>query len=91
MTYTIRYGEDAIDDLKEIRTWYDEISLSATEKDNITNPFAFSKTGYTDFRRAIIKRFPYKIIFRVTKNIIDVFGVIHFSRSNRYIKRRLKK
>lgn|GEM_PF-4150459 len=59
MGYIIRYADDAIDDLREIRTWYDEISSALTgkfkigfirtEKDIFTNPLAFSKTGYKDF------------------------------------------
>ncbi len=99
--YTIGYSDESVEDLKAIVQHYTEISpaivyrfqdaLLKAEADMLRNPFAFSKVGYKDFRRIIIKRFPYKMTFRIEKNSIQVFCVIHFSRSNKYIKRRLKK
>ena len=99
--FFIRYADEAIDDLKEIRSYYDEINPAITERFReellrteagiLANPFAYSRVPFKDFRRAVVKKFPYKVVYRTEKNIVYVFGIIHFSRSNKHIKTRLKK
>ena len=99
--YFIQYSDSSIEDLREIKEHYREINiifvghfrdaLLATQEEIIRNPFAFSKVNYKDFRRIIIKKFSYKIIYRVEDNIIRVFCITHFSRSSRFMKKRLRK
>jgi plasmid stabilization system protein ParE len=90
-----------IEDLSAIAKHYEEISALLKERlreavlkaetDLLRNPFAFSKVSFKDFRRIILKKFPYKIIYRVEDEKIHVFAVLHQRRSNRNIRKRLKK
>lgn len=100
-SYRIVYESGSIDDLKNIVSWYNEINPSLKEKiqqsiqeaENILlkNPFAFAKIGFHEFRRIILSRFPYKMVFVIEPNdIIRVFAFLHTRRSNKFVKRRLK-
>lgn len=55
------------------------------------NPFSFSniKKG-CKYRKLFVRQFPYKIYYYVKEQEIIVIAIIHTSRSNTYIKRRLK-
>lgn len=55
------------------------------------NPFAYF-TIFGTVRRLALKRFPYKILFTVnTKEAeITILGIVHYKRSNRYLKKRRK-
>jgi hypothetical protein len=46
------------------------------------NPLLFQKT-YKDFRQALIKPYPYHIIYKVEDKIITVYKVIYAGRSPR--------
>ena len=99
--YSILYAKEAIEDLREINSYYKKINPSLSirfkealliaETEILNNPFAWSKVNFRDFRRIVINKFPHKIIFRVEKDLVHVFCVLHFARSNRYMKTRLKK
>jgi len=99
--YTIKYSGESIEDLSAIAKHYKEISISLkvrlkdavlkAEADLLRNPFAFSKVRFKDFRRILLKKFPYKVIYRTEGEKIYVFAVLHQARSNRYIRKRLKK
>ncbi len=100
ISYTIRYSDEAIEDLWIISGYYGQISVSLknrfkdallnSERELLLNPLAFSKVNFQDFRRIKLKKFPYKIIYRIEHNTIYVFCVLHTARSNRYMKKRLK-
>ncbi|MCY7311580.1 MAG: type II toxin-antitoxin system RelE/ParE family toxin [Chitinophagaceae bacterium] len=68
-----------------------EAAVLKTQLDLLRNPFAFSKVNFKDFRRILLKKFPYKMIYRVDGEKIHVFAVFHQARSNRYVRNRLKK
>jgi len=99
--YTIKYSDESIEDLSAIASHYEEINVSlkvrlkdsvmTAETDLLRNPFAFAKVSFKDFRRILLKKFPYKMIYRIENDKIHVFAVLHQSRSNRYIRKRLKK
>ena len=99
--YIIYYSGESIEDLSAITKHYEEIdtslkvrfqeALSKAETDLLRNPFAFSKVSFKDFRRILLKKFSYKVIYRVEGEKIHVFAVLHQARSNRYIRKRLKK
>lgn len=99
--YTLRYSGESIEDLLAIVKHYVEINASLkakleeavlkTEIDLLRNPFAFSKISFKDFRRILLKKFPYKMIYRIDDETIHVFAVFHQARSNRHIRNRLKK
>lgn len=99
ISYTIRYSDEVIEDLRIISEYYGQISISLknrfkdvllnSERELLLNPLAFSKVNFRDFRRIRLKKFPYKVIYRIENNTIYVFCVLHTARSNRYIKKRL--
>ncbi|MEP6583832.1 MAG: type II toxin-antitoxin system RelE/ParE family toxin [Ginsengibacter sp.] len=96
----IVYTETFWDDIKEVIHKYDTVSINLGDRflDQIwfaeariqANPHAFSKITKSGFRRCLLRKFPYKIFFRIKENKIIVIALIHKSRSNRHIKRRLK-
>lgn len=99
ISYSIKYSAEAIEDLKVISKYYGQISVSLknrfkdallnSERELLLNPSAFSKVNFRDFRRIRLKKFPYKVMYRIENNTIYVFCVLHTARSNRYIKKRL--
>jgi len=44
--------------------------------------------GYRGLRRAVVRRFPYGIYFRMTGDIVLVVGIIHLKRHPSVAKRR---
>lgn len=70
--YSIRYSDQSIEDLSAIAKHYEDLSIQLiqrlkdavlnAEKELLRNPFAFSKIRYGDFRRILLKKFPYKVI-----------------------------
>ncbi|MFK7935512.1 MAG: hypothetical protein AB8G22_18505 [Saprospiraceae bacterium] len=52
------------------------------------NPFLFQKI-YLDYRRAVIRRFQYNIIYYINRQTINIVAVIHGSRdTSRWKERR---
>jgi plasmid stabilization system protein ParE len=100
-SYNIKYSVESIEDLSAIAKHYEEINISLKARlkeavlkagiDLLRNPFVFSKVSFRDFRRILLKKFPYKLIYRIENDKIHVFAVLHQSRSNRYMLKRLKK
>ena len=99
--YNIEYDDGFWQDIKDIINWYDAISLNLTNRflDEVwfaesrisLNPNAFRRVSHSGFRKIPLKKFPYKIFFRTKGKTVFVIAIIHTSRSNKYIKRRLKK
>lgn len=47
---------------------------------------------YQPVRRMLLKSFPYKILFLIKdEKTLVIIGIVHLKRSNRFIKKRLKK
>jgi plasmid stabilization system protein ParE len=100
MSYFVQYSPEAETDVKGIIDWYAEkstttvvnflVQLKQAEERLKANPHSFRKTSKL-FRRIIIKRFPYSVYFIESENIITILAIIHFARSKKYIKSRLKK
>ncbi len=96
----IIYTEEFWDDIKDVIYKYDTISINLGNKflDQIwfaeeriySNPHAFSKITKSGFRRCLLRKFPYKIFFRIKENKIMVIALIHKSRSTTHIKKRLR-
>jgi len=57
----------------------------------LSNPSSFASVNKrSKYRRCLADTFPYKIYYRVSEKEITVVAIIHTSRSNSLIKRRLK-
>lgn len=53
------------------------------------NPLFYPK-AHGEFRRRLLRRFPYAIYFRIAGDEIVVFGLFHCARDPRTIRRRLQ-
>ena len=100
MAFEIVVKPQAWFDLVGAMLWYDsrreslgreffkefEVAIDRTK----INPNAFREI-IPEVKRILIKRFPYKVFYTVSENTIYIIGVLHVSRSNTFIKKRLRK
>jgi plasmid stabilization system protein ParE len=99
--FNVRLNELALEDIAKAEDWYFRRLPGLDEKfinklrQSLTaiseHPAAFSfiqKNG--PFRKYKIQGFPYKIFYSIDDQTILITAIIHTSRSNRYIRRRLK-
>ena len=92
---------EANEDLRLVRDYYDAIRLGlgdeflnefeiAMEK-VCQNPLAFDPLGRSTYRRFIMERFPYAMIYSTSTDAIEVVVVVHTSRKPTVWQKRLKK
>lgn len=97
--YKIAITSNAENDILIGRNWYnsqqnhlgDQLISEIENKIHViqSNPYLFSKIK-NDIRKASVKRFPFGIYYFVKGNVINIFAVVHFSRSQKIWKHRLK-
>jgi len=92
MTYDIRLREEAENDLTEASTWYqqqqpglgheflDEVLslLQSIQERPLSFPIIYRET-----RRALTKKFPFCVFYRIQSSTIVVFSAMHASRNPR--------
>jgi plasmid stabilization system protein ParE len=101
MSYTIRFSQLASDDLTEILGWYKEQNVEGLHKQVIealskvlrrleNNPQS-SVIVYRNVRQALLKKFPYKILYTFDNAIVEVLiiAVIHQKRDPKIWKDRV--
>jgi plasmid stabilization system protein ParE len=89
MSYALQLSELAEADLAEAADWYrrirpglgDELLLCVEQTINriLDNPNSFPVVRH-DARRALVRRFPYSVVFRVRGNRVEVEAVFHGSK-----------
>ena len=99
-TYSVVYESKFWLDFDEATDWYGNISVGLVLRFRdemykridiaIRNPFAYRKFAKSNHRRILFSKFPYKIIYLVEENTIYFLALIHTSRSNKFIKTKLK-
>jgi toxin ParE1/3/4 len=99
--YSIEYTDAFWQDIRDAINWYDAIATNLTNRflDEVwfaesrisLNPNAFRKVTHSGFRKISLEKFPYKLFFRIEEQTIFVIALIHTARSNKHIKRRLKR
>lgn len=99
MTYSVGYISETYNDLKEITQWYakhrqglDEeflLSLEAVMLHIKRNPYQF-KEKFNGVREVLLKRFPYRVIFKIHDSNIVVIGILHTRRNPALIVKRSK-
>ncbi len=90
MTYRVLLRKEAQDDLSDAASWYEEQRLGlggefldeagAAFRRIEANPLAYVDV-YRGFRRALLRRFPFAVYFRVEPESVSVVAVMHASRS----------
>jgi toxin ParE1/3/4 len=98
MKYSLLVSEMANEDAIVIFDWYEgrlnglgdkfikELEIAKT--DLLNNPLVFAKWNKS-IRRMVMRKFPYKIFYKVYVDKIVILAIIHARRSNRYLKTRL--
>lgn len=100
MTYTpLRFLPDVEEDVIAGYAWYKAKTpglgeefirmLYACAGEIPQNPLLYPKV-YGEFRRRLLRRFPYAIYFRIEDNEIIVFGIFHCARDRRTIRAKLR-
>jgi len=99
MTYSLQFLPEVEDDVINNYTWYKAKSRALGEDflrifyssayDIARSPLLYRKV-YKEFRRCLIRRFPYAIYFALDEARIIVFGLFHCARNPRSIKSMLQ-
>lgn len=99
MTYTLQFLPEVEEDVINGYAWYETKSRGlgedflrmfyASANELSGNPLLYPKV-YQDFRRRLIRRFPYAIYFTIEDNRIIVFGFFHCARKPQAVKTTLQ-
>ncbi len=98
MTYVLRFLPEVEADVLNGHAWYEEKSpglgeeflrvFYACSQELARNPMTHQKV-HRDFRRCLLRRFPYAVYFRVEDERVVVFGLFHCARDPRKLRREL--
>jgi hypothetical protein len=85
----------------DVCDWYQKINenisnkfISELKEDEnmiLAAPQANARIFETKYKRFLMPVFPYKIVYGIKEFQIIVFALIHTARSNKFVKKRLKK
>lgn len=99
MTYSLHFLSEVEEDVIGGYVWYEAKSpglgeeflriFYACAKEIPRNPLLYPKV-YRDFRRRLLRRFPYAIYFMIKDNQIIVIGLFHCARDPRIIRTTLR-
>jgi plasmid stabilization system protein ParE len=98
MTYALRFLPQVETDALHGRAWYDGKApglgeeflrvFYACAEELARNPEIYQKV-HRDFRRRLLRRFPYAIYFRIEDDRVVVFGLFHCARDPRRLRKEL--
>lgn len=99
MTYSLRFLPGVEEDAAVGYRWYEEKApglgeeflriFYACAREILPNPLLYSKV-HGEFRRRLLRRFPYAIYFKIQGEEIIVFGLFHCARDPRNIGMKLQ-
>ncbi len=99
MTYTLHFLPEVEEDVIASYVWYEEKALGLGEEflrvfyacagEISQNPLLYPKV-YREYRRRLLKRFPYTIYFKMEDSEIIIFGLFHCARDPRTIRAKLR-
>ncbi len=91
MTYKIVLSEIVEKEIAAVRDWYNEKALQLgadfvlTIEDSFAriayNPVGYPVVLFGKYRRALVRRFPYAVYFRIEGSDIKISALFHHSRS----------
>ena len=98
MRYSLSFRLEVEDDAVSNYVWYKKKAVGLGEeflrvfyacaREILRNPLLHQKV-YKDFRRRLLKRFPYAIYFRIERRQVVIFGLFHCARSPAILKKEL--
>ncbi len=99
MTYSLRFLPEVEEDAIGGYSWYETKSTGLGEEflrmfyasagDIPHNPLLYQKV-HNDFRRCLLRRFPYAIYFMINNDEIIVTGLFHCARDPRIVGSNLR-
>ncbi|MGR3318854.1 MAG: type II toxin-antitoxin system RelE/ParE family toxin [Candidatus Anammoxibacter sp.] len=99
MSYSLSFLPELEEDAINGYSWYEEKTSGLGDdfhrvfyalSDEIQqNPLVY-QTVYKDFRRCLLRRFPYAIYYGIKKDKIIVYGLFHCARSPKTLKKNLR-
>ena len=99
MTYVLSFRPEVEEDAIGGYGWYEEKATGlgdeflrgfyACAQEIPRNPFLYRKI-YKDFRRTLLRRFPYAIYFSIEDDKVVVFGLFHCARNPAIIQNILR-
>jgi toxin ParE1/3/4 len=100
VSYSLEIRPDALADIEEAATWYEErepalgLEFVRTIREAIgnlpANPLAYHvRNRRRNVRWFLPSRFPYRIIYRVQGELVIIIAVLHAARHDRHWKRRV--
>ena len=99
MTYSLRFLPEVEEDVIAGYVWYEEKSKGLGEDflrifyagaaEISRNPLIYPKV-HEEFRRRLLRRFPYAVYFTVENDETTVFGFFHCARDPRTVKTQLE-
>jgi hypothetical protein len=99
MTYVLRFLSEVEDDAINGYIWYETKSYGLGDEflrmfyacvgDILRNPLLYQKV-HSEFRRCLLRRFPYAIYFIINNDQIMVTGLFHCARDPRDIESKLR-
>ncbi len=100
--YNISITTKVEDELDKVSKWYDtkipglsfrfynSLDIAFHKLSKIPKSYSFYDTKL-QIRKHKLPRFPYIIFYWIDNNIVNIIAVIHAHRSNRFVKRNLRK
>lgn len=92
------FTPEACDDLAEAVAWYDRrraglgeeflSSVNACIQSTMRMPSMHEKV-HNDYRRALVRRFPYAVFYECDERFMTIYGVFHTARDPDLWRRRL--
>ena len=99
MKYTLRFVSEIEEDIFAGYSWYENKAIGLGEEflrifyayanEIPWNPLLYPEV-YREFRRRLLRRFPYAIYFRIEGSEVVVFGFLHCARDPRKIRATLQ-
>ena len=99
MNYRILIQPEAETDIQDAYNWYEENSkglgsefirvIDASLSKISRNPYAYP-TIYREFRRILIRRFPYGLFYLVESEAIYIFACFHVKKNPKVWRERFK-
>jgi plasmid stabilization system protein ParE len=100
VTYRLEVRPEALSDIEDAARWYDEqrsglgteFTGAVVEAIDVlpNHPLVYRiRHKRKNIRWKLIDRFPYRIVFRMTDDLITVIAVLHSARHDRHWKERL--
>jgi len=97
MTYEVRFRSEAEKDIEDAVIWHEkqrpglgkallnEVSIALN---NIAEQPLMYPIVHRNIHRALIHKFPFGIFYKIDKNLIIIFAIMHVSRNPRRWKKR---